>query len=366
MRDAGPRALDAEMDDEQRRRIALLFEARLGPLAAARRLQQVAIGVHDVAVRGDGIGLHRPAALRGDAGHPVAQRLDRGDGIAEAQRAAQPLEMRDQPRDQPVGAAAREPHTAVALQFVDQRVDGAGRHRIAADQQSVERQRLAQFLVFHELRHDRIDRPPRLVFRQRGRRLHHRREVEEGDMAELFIAFAVHALGIFEEAVVAGDVGGIELADLTLQRRFIVRVIEVRAVGPIEAVEGRHRLQRDVARHVGPGQRPQFLQAGRIGDDGRAGVEGEAVLFPIIGPAARPVARFDDRRRDARRLQPDRQRQPAESRSDDDRRLHVFYPCPTAMPSSAAHAARDRPAPAVSLLRCEPCPRCSTAPHRNG
>ena len=61
-------------------------------------------------------------------------------------------------------------------------------------------------------------------------------------MAELFIAFAVHALGIFEEAVVAGDVGGIELADLALQRRFVVGVIEVRAVGPVEAVEGRHRL----------------------------------------------------------------------------------------------------------------------------
>ena len=73
-----------------------------------------------------------------DAGGAVAQRLDLRDRIVQPQRAAEPLELRDHARDQPVGAALREPHAAVALQLVDQRIDRAGRHRIAADQQRVE------------------------------------------------------------------------------------------------------------------------------------------------------------------------------------------------------------------------------------
>jgi hypothetical protein len=46
----------------------------------------------------------------------------------------------DHPCDQPVGAAARPPDAAVLLQLVDQRVDRRRGHRIAADEQGVERE----------------------------------------------------------------------------------------------------------------------------------------------------------------------------------------------------------------------------------
>ena len=74
------------------------------------------------------------------------------------------------PRDQRVGAALGEPDAAVALQLVDQGVDRAGRHRIAADEQGVEGQRLAQLLVLHIARDDRIDRAPGLVAGERRAR----------------------------------------------------------------------------------------------------------------------------------------------------------------------------------------------------
>src|SRR3546814_13837129 len=67
--------------------------------------------------------------------------------IGEAQRAAQPLEMRRHRLDEAVGAALREPDAAVLLQLVDQGVDGAGLHRIAAEQQRVEGERLAALLI---------------------------------------------------------------------------------------------------------------------------------------------------------------------------------------------------------------------------
>ena len=307
------------MDDEQRRREALAREAPRRARATAAPLEQVAIGVDDIGVGRDRIRLSPPAA-RGD--HPrraIAERRDLRHRIAEPQRAADRLEMLHHARDQPVGAAHREPDAAVLFQFVDERVDRARRHRVAADEQGVERERLAQHRILDVGRNDRVDRSPRLIARERRRRLQHRCEIEEGDVAELLVALTVDAGGIFEEAPVAVDIGGLEPGDALHQRALVVRIIERRAVGPIEAVEGRHRHQIDVVGDVAARERPQFLEAVRIGDDGRPGIEGEAVALPIISPPARPIAALDDRGGDARRLQPDRQREPAESGTDDDR-----------------------------------------------
>src|SRR3546814_1584485 len=70
--------------------------------------------------------------------------------------------------------------------------------------------------------------------------------------------------------------------------------------------------QFDVGVHVLPAQRPEIPKARRIGDDGRPGVEGEALAPPVIGTPAGPIARLDDGGRHARRLEPDREREAAE------------------------------------------------------
>ena len=182
-------------------------------------------------------------------------------------------------------------------------------------------------LVLHIRTDDRIDRSPRLIFEQPRCRFDHRGKVEERDMAELAIALLIHARRIFQELGVSRHVLGIELGDLGFQRGFVVRIIERRAVGPVEPVERHHRHQRHVVGHVAPGQRPEFLQARRVGDHGRPGIEGEAVLLPHVRPPARLVARLDDGRLYPRRLQPDRQREPAKARTDHDCRAtaHDFF-----------------------------------------
>ncbi len=325
VRNPRPRPLHPEMHDEQRGRKALAFQPVRRPLRTARPGEQVAIAVHQIGVARDHIRLEPRAARRHHTGRPLAQRFDLRHRIAKLQHPAQPFELAHHARDQPVGPALREPNPAIALELVDQRIDGTRRHRIAADQQGVERQRLAQLLVLHEGRNHRIDAAPRLIFGQRRCRLHHRGKVEKRDMAELFIALAINARRIVEKPAIPVDIGGIEPRDLAHQDIVVIGVIEIGAVGPVEPVKGIDGRQRHIIGQPVPGQRPQFLQRIGRGDDGGSGIEGETVALPIISAPARLVAAFDDRRRHARALQPDGERQPAEPGADLHRALHAVF-----------------------------------------
>ncbi len=75
-----------------------------------------------------------------------------------------------------------------------------------------------------------------------------------------------------------------------------------------------------------PDSRHNSLQRIGRGDHRRPGVEGEAVALPEIGAPAGLVARLDDRGVDARRLQPDREREPAKPCADHCRSLHLRPP----------------------------------------
>ena len=112
-------------------------------------------------------------------------------------------------------------------------------------------------------------------------------------MAKLHIAFFEHASGIFEKTVIACHIGRIEFGDLGIERVFIVGIIEIRAIGPVEPVKRHDLHQLDIIFEPVAGQIPQLAQAIRIGDNGRPAIKDKAVLLPVIRPAARLVARFD-------------------------------------------------------------------------
>ena len=222
--------------------------------------------------------------------------------------------------DQPVGAALGPPHAAIHLQLVDQRVDARRLHRVAADQQRVEAQRLAQLLVLDEAGDHRIDAAIGLLLGERGRSLEHRFEIEEGHRAQLDVAFLVNPGGVFEEALVAFDVLGVELRDLREQLFMVVRIVEIRAVRPVEAVERLDRDQLDILRDVVARECPEFLEAIGIGDDRGPAVESEGarvgVLLPVIGAPAGLVAALDHGRGDPSALQSDGEREAAETGPD--------------------------------------------------
>ena len=64
-------------------------------------------------------------------------------------------------------------------------------------------------------------------------------------------------------------------------------------------------------------QRVQFLEAVRCGDDGRAGIEGEAVVLIDVAAAAGLVACLEEDGGNAGRLQTDGQGEAAEAGADD-------------------------------------------------
>ena len=124
--------------------------------------------------------------------------------------------------------------------------------------------------------------------------------------------------------MVSRNVVGIKLDDFCTQLVFLVRIIEVRSVGPIQAVKWEHRQQLDVVFHLASRQRPQLLQAIRISDDRWPGIERKAVFDPVIGTAAGFIPRFDDCRFDACRLQADGKCEAAKTGPDHNCALHAF------------------------------------------
>ena len=84
-------------------------------------------------------------------------------------------------------------------------------------------------------------------------------------------------------------------------------------------VERIDRPQVDVVFHAPAAERPQFLEQERCGNDGRPGVEGEAILPMDIGSAPGRVELFENGDPVAAGAQPDSRSEAAETASDDDR-----------------------------------------------
>ncbi len=274
--------------------------------------------MHHVGVRRHRVG-HEPAAVfQPHAAGEIAGGLDARHRCVQFQLAAHVLEQAHQAFHERAGAAAREPHAPAPFERVNEGIDRRGGERVAAHQQRMEGKRLAQLLVLHEARHHAVHALPRLQPRKLRTGLDHVAEGEEGHGAQLQVTLVEHRLRVRQKAPVAGDVLRVARMDLAVQRLLVVGVVEVAAVFPAQAVEGRDRQHLDVVAHPLAAQGEQFFDRRRIGDDGRAGVEHEALVLVDVGAAARLVALFEQGRLHAGGLQADGQRQAAESGADHD------------------------------------------------
>ena len=145
-------------------------------------------------------------------------------------------------------------------------------------------------------------------------------------MAEPLETGAIGRFAHRHEGAIAGEIVRREAQDLALHRVGIAGIVEGVAVVEADAVERRHRPQIDVVRKSAAAQRPQFLEQERRGDDGRSGVEGEAVLPVHAGAAARRVELLQHGDAITARAEPDRGGKSAKAGADHDRMRAAVMP----------------------------------------
>ena len=109
---------------------------------------------------------------------------------------------------------------------------------------------------------------------------------DERRAGEILVTLAVHRLAVAGKARVAGPVAGRDALDLLRQLLGVGKGLEMRAVLPLQAIERIERQQLDALVQARAGQREQFFQALRRGDQRRAHVEHVPAFAKRIGPPA--------------------------------------------------------------------------------
>ena len=234
-----------------------------------------------------------------------------------ADPAALPFDQRDKTLDQSARAAHGEVHAPLALEESDQAVDRRRGEGIAADQQRMKAQDHAQSRIANVPGDETVDRPIT------GQPDHVRNDPDhihprgERDIAEPLEADPEDRLARPHEPLVARDVRCRQPCDLGAHGGGIAGVVERLAVLETNAVERRHRPELDVIRQPPPAQPPELLEQKGSGDDGRTGVEREAVLTMDVGPASRRVELLENGNPIAPGSEPNRGSQAAKPAADD-------------------------------------------------
>ena len=200
----------------------------------------------------------------------------------------------------------------------DEGVDTRDVERIAAHQQRVEREHLPDLLVFDVFRDQPVDCPVTLQLHHRRDDLEHVFDLPERHVRQRLEADAEDRLALREKPFIATHVVRRKPRDLAFHRLRVAGIVERRAVVKADAVVGVDRPQVDLVVETPATQAPEFFEQKRRGDDGRAGIEGEAVLPKDTRPPARLRQSIDDRHAETAHAQADGRRQPAEARPDDD------------------------------------------------
>ena len=173
--------------------------------------------------------------------------------------------------------------------------------------------RIAQILCDHA-----VNRTVALQPQQIREDPQHVREACEGDVSKLFESDAEDRFRLPLEALVALQVAGGKACDLRAHALRIAAVVEVRPVVEADAIEGLHRPERNVVGKPLAAEVPKLLEEKRRRDDGRAGVEDEAVLTKDTGATAQRIELLQHRHAVAARTEADGGREPAEAAADDD------------------------------------------------
>ena len=200
---------------------------------------------------------------------------------------------------------------------MNQRVHGRRLERVAAHQQRVEREHLAQALVVNEAGHSVVNAAPSTQPQNLRRGFGHvaPRQERHGSQLQITVLHGVAREG--QKAPVAFHIARRAQRNLALQLGLVVHIVEGVAVFPTQAIQRGDGQQLNMVCHALSGQSEQLFQCVGVGDDGGACVKSEAVLLVNVGAATRLVALFEHRGLNAAGLQTDGQCQAAKACADD-------------------------------------------------
>jgi hypothetical protein len=189
---------------------------------------------------------------------------------------------------------------------------------LRADQQRLDREGLAQLRVAEVVAHHLPDAAVGAQLGQTRDLLRHRRQLMERRVSQLGEPDIVDPPAMFDHAQIAVAVFRLEPGDLAQCILDGAAVIEMRAVLIVEPVPGAERPELHIVFAFLAEQREQFVEQERGGDDSRPGIVAETVALEYLRPSAQLLAALQQRHGVALRPQPQRRRDAAKARSDND------------------------------------------------
>jgi hypothetical protein len=233
-----------------------------------------------------------------------------------ADRAALAFDQVDQAGYHRTGAAHGEMHAPAPLQIRDQRVDGAGGKRVAADQQRMEAEDDPQAFVLDETADDGMDAAVSAQTQQVRRDPDHVGDGPEGDIAKFLEPDAASGLAQPHELLIAFDIAGGQTGDFPPHGVGVARAVECRSIVEADAIKRCDRGQRHIVRQFAAAKAPEFLQQEWSGQDGGAGIKGESVLTEHRRSATGGIELLHNGYTVAPRAQSNGCREAAKSRTD--------------------------------------------------
>ena len=192
----------------------------------------------------------------------------------------------DERIDQCPGSSAREPHTPLALQVMDERVKTRRVERIPADKERLDAEKHAQRGVAQVGADQIVNGAVAAQSHKVGQDADHVGQRAEGLGSEFGESRVVESAGFLEQPQISALVERIEFADLAQGVFNGAAVVEAASLVVDHAIPRFDRQKLDVVGTVFAEECEQFVEEKRRGQNGRSGIVQKSVATEDAGPSA--------------------------------------------------------------------------------
>ena len=257
--------------------------------------QQVVVEMRGIGIADQLIGRQPAPVVQMNTGDPVVDDIDAGNGLVQFDPDADFSHQLFQAIDQCACPAHGEMDTMGTFQEVNQAVYAGGIERIAADQQRLDRKRLAKIIAVEATTDHLPDRAPGAKAKQVRNLAQHESKAVKRCIRQHLEADLVDVPGIVQQSPIAFHIGWIDAPDLIECLVQGSAIVEPGAVPELEPIPQVQRYQLHVVLHPLPEQFEQLGKQERCRDDGRTGIVTVALSFEDLRPTTQARTSIDQR-----------------------------------------------------------------------